>query len=606
MNRYLQIMVGVLIFLCVCLTGCGNDVQSVMDISTDVLVADENEEWKNYLYVPTMINKFDDTYFIIDCWNSRILYSDELTDELSKWSVLTDSEYLGGHTVASDGELFVFDNTDMQQLLVYKKSNNQFEKIQTISNVSYRPHYVLYDDVTKLFYVIGSGNGMLYTFENEDGMLVQRDTIRLQEIKDSYVRSITIKDGFLYTVSGPSTIYKYSVSATSQEKFVLTEQYEVPVALSGMNQIYPLDDGFLVTVNTGESGTVADTTIVYTDKLENLASEDYVDLYDQMGFVGQPYFISEFDDKYWITEISADRGNGIKSFNIKDKTVCDVENIFFYDEVAEASRERWNTSSQELTITTVDLVVFMGQSNMSGKGDATKAPYVSAGWEFRAISDPTTLYPIEEPFGLDENNPNGIDDTTEDNQYRKFGGLVSAFANSYYQMAGVPIVAVSASEGNSCIDEWLPGTAFYNDAVDRISRAKQFLNDSPQYSYRNVYMVWCQGENDGDRGMSSEDYYKKLKYLTESLVKDCEIEQNFIIRIGNRADNLSLYKEIQDAQSRLCDDSEYCTMVSTSFDQMADNGMMIDSYHYSQEGYNLVGEEAGSNAGEFALKHISF
>ena len=31
---------------------------------------ESDENWEEYLYVPTMIDKFDDTYFIIDCWNS--------------------------------------------------------------------------------------------------------------------------------------------------------------------------------------------------------------------------------------------------------------------------------------------------------------------------------------------------------------------------------------------------------------------------------------------------------------------------------------------------------------------------------------------------------
>lgn len=44
-----------------------------------------------------------------------------LTDKLKDWNVLQDDAYLGGHTVASDGELYVFDNTDMNQVLVYTK-----------------------------------------------------------------------------------------------------------------------------------------------------------------------------------------------------------------------------------------------------------------------------------------------------------------------------------------------------------------------------------------------------------------------------------------------------------------------------------------------------
>ena len=66
-------------------------------------------------------------------------------------------------------------------------------------------------------------------------------------------------------------------------------------------------------------------------------------------------------------------------------------------------------------MTTYDLFLFAGQSNMAGRGIAcTQFPegapdlISGAGAEFRAISDPTRLYPIEEPFGALENNPTGI------------------------------------------------------------------------------------------------------------------------------------------------------------------------------------------------------
>ena len=54
----------------------------------------------------------------------------------------------------------------------------------------------------------------------------------------------------------------------------------------------------------------------------------------------------------------------------------------------------------------IDLFMFMGQSNMAGRGISSQewpeTPPVlmpGAGYEFRAISDPTRLYPIVEPFG---------------------------------------------------------------------------------------------------------------------------------------------------------------------------------------------------------------
>ena len=80
----------------------------------------------------------------------------------------------------------------------------------------------------------------------------------------------------------------------------------------------------------------------------------------------------------------------------------------------------------------IDLFMFMGQSNMAGRGISSQewpeTPPVlmpGAGYEFRAISDPTRLYPIVEPFGRRENNPQGISENL------KTGSLATAFCNAY-------------------------------------------------------------------------------------------------------------------------------------------------------------------------------
>lgn len=55
---------------------------------------------------------------------------------------------------------------------------------------------------------------------------------------------------------------------------------------------------------------------------------------------------------------------------------------------------------QKTARTEVDVILFAGQSNMSGVGDASLAPAVpeGVGYEFRAITDPTRLYPLAEPL----------------------------------------------------------------------------------------------------------------------------------------------------------------------------------------------------------------
>ena len=123
--------------------------------------------WEDCLYVPTMIQKVNDDYFIVDCWNHRILYNDSLDKDLSSWSMLTDENYRGGRTVASDGRILVCDNTDRSEILVYQKSGDGYSQIQVIEGALGRPHYVLYDEEHDCFYAIVSMLGKLYEYQDK-------------------------------------------------------------------------------------------------------------------------------------------------------------------------------------------------------------------------------------------------------------------------------------------------------------------------------------------------------------------------------------------------------------------------------------------------------
>ncbi|WP_099466988.1 sialate O-acetylesterase [Konateibacter massiliensis] len=238
----------------------------------------------------------------------------------------------------------------------------------------------------------------------------------------------------------------------------------------------------------------------------------------------------------------------------------------------------------------VDLIMFMGQSNMSGTGESEKAPAVieGAGYEFRAISDPTRLYPIEEPFGENENNVDGVDD--ED---LKTGSLVSAFVNSYYSGAGVPVVAISASAGGSTIHSWRKDGTMLPDAVDRYNAAKTWLTENG-YVIRHSYMVWLQGESDGNKQTSKEDYIASIKDSV-SVMQDNGIEKCFIIRIGIRTEEPGMYDTIIEAQTELCKENEDFILISTKAVELETLELMRDEVHYTQGGLNLIGEEAGAN-----------
>ena len=95
---------------------------------------------------------------------------------------------------------------------------------------------------------------------------------------------------------------------------------------------------------------------------------------------------------------------------------------------------------------TIDLAVFMGQSNMAGRGTAADAPRLrdGMGYEFRAVTAPDRLFALEEPFGKDENNPDGVFEPG-----MKTGSMVSAFVKACVEITETPIVGISCSKGGS-------------------------------------------------------------------------------------------------------------------------------------------------------------
>lgn len=240
-----------------------------------------------------------------------------------------------------------------------------------------------------------------------------------------------------------------------------------------------------------------------------------------------------------------------------------------------------------------DLIMFMGQSNMAGRGDAKDAPKVKpgAGYEFRAVSSPDRLYPITEPFGKDENDDSGVYEPG-----MKTGSMVSSFVNAYKEETNTPIVAVSCSKGGSSIAEWIPGTPYYQDVIRRKKRCEDWLCEHKIW-VRHRLMVWCQGCTDGDLHTDPDIYRHQTAFMFRSLQKDCRIETCFLIQIGYCRDDLSRYVPIQEAQIKLSEQEKDIILVSSQFASFAEKGLMKDEFHYYQQAYNLVGSEAGKNAG---------
>lgn len=238
---------------------------------------------------------------------------------------------------------------------------------------------------------------------------------------------------------------------------------------------------------------------------------------------------------------------------------------------------------------------------MAGRGIVTDthpedAPSVidGAGYEFRAISDPTKLYPITKTFGLNENVTDAIDDRS-----MKTGGSVPAFINDYFKKTLTPVIGVSASKGGTSSNNWQPSGSLLPDAINRLTTCVTWL-ETNGYTIRHKYMVWCQGESDGDNGVSAANYITRFSNIFNAMKAE-GIEKCFMIQIGNyngsTAGLAEKYEVIQGAQEDICASNDDVIMVSDSFRLMQARGLMKDQVHYYQDGYNIVGRQAGHNAG---------
>lgn len=273
--------------------------------------------------VPTYITKIDDLYFLVDCYHDQILYHDNLSDPLTDWLVMTD-QINKGHTLAGDGLVYLADDTENNRILVFERYDDTFVLTQTFSDIGSRPHYIIYHQPTDTFYAWSSMSGEMYLFRHEpdDTRMYLCEIRRIEQLDNVYVRSFTILDDEIYFVSGNSSILRMDLNT-----FELLEAYPVPDSMSGMIQLTKIQDYFYITVSTDIMGNQDYATILRTHNLSDLAKGDYEDIYVNFIGGGTPYYITAFDDAFYLTEHRLP-GHSIWKFRIQDNVISDVETIY--------------------------------------------------------------------------------------------------------------------------------------------------------------------------------------------------------------------------------------------------------------------------------------
>lgn len=236
----------------------------------------------------------------------------------------------------------------------------------------------------------------------------------------------------------------------------------------------------------------------------------------------------------------------------------------------------------------VDIIIFAGQSNMTNVGKASKAPALKDGAGYEVLFTKKKLSPLREPFGVEQKGK-----VTKNSG----GTLASAFANAYFAQTGVPIVAANTARGGTSLGEW--SGSYYKKVIDSANKTKKILKKQG-IKVRHCYMVFFQGENDATYDISTAAYQQHLMLMLGRIRQKSDIEKCLIIRIGNDLNDPTSFNRIAAAQTTICMDNRDFVLISTiasGFDKTYYQG---DGIHYTQEGLNKIGKQAGSMAGKYA------
>ena len=280
------------------------------------------------LSVPTYITKVDDTYFIVDCYNNQVIYHDNLTDPLYEWQIMT-NDIAMGHTLASDGLVYLIDDTENNRVLVMEKDQNEngqtiFVPTQEFLDIGNRPHYIIYDEYTDTFYVWSSQNGEMYLFRHakEDSRMYLTEVRSIPSLSNVYVRSFTIIGDRIYFVSGNSSIIEADLYS-----FKIKKEYPVPPEMAGMVQITRIQDYYYITISTDVTGNQDYATMLRVKDLGDLSAGNYENVYHYFIGGGTPYYITMIEDSWYLTEHRLP-GHSIWRFQILDNEIVNVTSVY--------------------------------------------------------------------------------------------------------------------------------------------------------------------------------------------------------------------------------------------------------------------------------------
>lgn len=204
-------------------------------------------------------------------------------------------------------------------------------------------------------------------------------------------------------------------------------------------------------------------------------------------------------------------------------------------------------------------------------------------------------------------------------------GFWVPYAKEYYEKTGEKSLAVSAGVGGSSMFEWYPeyddglaGPVLYNNTIEKYNEAIGLLSDN--YEIRSKGYFWIQGETDimcwanyvmlpkTDPDCNKLPVYKeRLLSLDKHLKNELGMEYGalFVVRYtatesinNNKASKeYSKIVPVRAAQFELAEEHDDI-YIATDLCEQIPNSMTDHGFHYSQEGYNLIGKAAADSMAE--------
>lgn len=233
---------------------------------------------------------------------------------------------------------------------------------------------------------------------------------------------------------------------------------------------------------------------------------------------------------------------------------------------------------QYLNPTETDLLFVYGQSNAKGTaGNTDGVPTV--------LSENVKVWDGTDLINLTSYTPTADDGTST-------GSAWASFGNEYTNQTGRKLIILNAAKDSQSISALQKGSANYTALTT-------WYDDLITYSAANGIIIgkrllaFNQGEADANNVTTPVSYNSLLTTLWTDLKTDFGIELMGLFTVGYYADfRIKQGQVIQQAQRNFAIDNDD---VIIAYDHLgafgSNNNLKVDSVHYNQKGYNIMGRE---------------